>query len=68
MFLLLGEYWKPLPLIILGIWTTLSSFLVLLLPETHGQPLPATIREAEMLGKDMMPLPSDVEEAMPAYV
>lgn len=40
-----------LPPIILGIVPLISAFLLVFLPETRGQPLPATIEDGELFGK-----------------
>lgn len=42
---------KSYPAIILGIIPILGAILVVFLPETRGQPLPATIEDAENFGK-----------------
>ncbi|XP_072018665.1 organic cation transporter protein-like [Amphiura filiformis] len=47
----LGDYWLPLPSIIIGCFAVLAGLLALLLPETRGKNLPETIEEGEMFGK-----------------
>lgn len=48
---LLGEYWKPLPLIIFGATAFIGGLLSLLLPETLNKQLPETIADGEKFGK-----------------
>ncbi|XP_077870627.1 organic cation transporter protein-like [Saccoglossus kowalevskii] len=43
--------WNPLPQLVFGGLSIMSSFMVLTLPETRRRQLPANIREAEMFGK-----------------
>jgi hypothetical protein len=43
----LAIYWKPLPLVALGVPTALAGLLALVLPETAGKDLPQTIQEAD---------------------
>jgi hypothetical protein len=45
----LATYWKPLPMVVLGIPTVLAGFLAMMLPETAGKYLPQTIQEADMV-------------------
>jgi MFS transporter, OCT family, solute carrier family 22 (organic cation transporter), member 4/5 len=45
----LAVYWKPLPLVVLGIPTVLAGILALVLPETLGKVLPQTIQEANLV-------------------
>jgi len=45
----LAIYWKPLPMIVLGIPTVLAGLLALTLPETSGKELPQNIQEADMV-------------------
>ncbi|XP_033625385.1 organic cation transporter protein-like isoform X1 [Asterias rubens] len=49
--LILGNFWKPLPLIVFGGCSLLAGVLALLLPETLNQDLPETIQEGEDYGK-----------------
>ena len=42
----LAIYWKPLPMVALGLPTALAGLLALALPETAGKDLPQTIHEA----------------------
>uniref|UniRef100_A0A2R5L9S5 Putative organic cation/carnitine transporter n=1 Tax=Ornithodoros turicata TaxID=34597 RepID=A0A2R5L9S5_9ACAR len=46
------EYNRYMPLLICGVLSVISSFLLLFLPETVGIPLPQTIEDGENLGKD----------------
>ncbi|KAJ7997177.1 hypothetical protein DPEC_G00226250 [Dallia pectoralis] len=48
-FIYLGGYSKSLPYILMGSLTALSGLLSLLLPETHGMPLPDTIAHMQTL-------------------
>ncbi|CAH1251990.1 SLC22A5 [Branchiostoma lanceolatum] len=48
---LLGSYWAPMPYVIFGGVSIAAGLLALLLPETVGKELPATIEEAENIGK-----------------
>lgn len=48
------------PLFLFGILCVISSFLLLKLPETHNQPVPETIYEAEI------PLESKIEKELNA--
>lgn len=48
---LLGQIWKPLPLLLFGVLSTIAGFLSLLFPETLNTKLPDTIYEAENIGK-----------------
>jgi len=45
----LAVYWKPLPLVVLGIPTILAGLLAPILPETSGKYLPQTIQEANLV-------------------
>jgi len=45
----LAVYWKPLPLVVLGIPTILAGLSALVLPETSGKELPQTIQEANLV-------------------
>ena len=42
----LAIYWKPLPMVALGVPTALAGLLAISLPETAGKDLPQTIYEA----------------------
>ncbi|XP_010899171.1 solute carrier family 22 member 5 isoform X2 [Esox lucius] len=48
-FIYLGGYSKSLPYILMGSLTALSGLLSLLLPETHGMPLPDTIAHMQTI-------------------
>ena len=47
----MGLLWKPLPLLIFGTASIISGALVLMLPETKGEPLQETMEESEAFGK-----------------
>ncbi|XP_004534291.1 organic cation transporter protein [Ceratitis capitata] len=49
---LLGEIWRPLPLIICGSLAFFAGLLSLILPETLNKPMPETIADAEEFGKN----------------
>ncbi|XP_011211490.2 organic cation transporter protein [Bactrocera dorsalis] len=48
---LLGEIWRPLPLIVCGFLAFFAGLLSLMLPETLNKPMPETIADAEQFGK-----------------
>ncbi|XP_017492014.1 PREDICTED: organic cation transporter protein-like [Rhagoletis zephyria] len=48
---LLGEVWRPLPLVICGALAFLAGLLSLMLPETLNKPMPETIADGELFGK-----------------
>lgn len=48
---LLADHWRPLPLIIFGVFSFVSGLLSLLLPETRKCHLPDTIAEGEEFGR-----------------
>jgi len=45
----LANYWKPLPMLILGVPSLISAFFVYFLPETKHSELPSTMKDAENL-------------------
>lgn len=49
---ILGRQAQWLPLLILAIFSLVSAFLQIFLPETLNEPLPQTISEAEHIGSD----------------
>ncbi|XP_078577086.1 organic cation transporter protein-like [Branchiostoma floridae x Branchiostoma japonicum] len=49
---LLGRHWAPMPYVIFGGASIAAGLLALLLPETAGRKLPATIEEGENFGKE----------------
>ncbi|XP_038075653.1 organic cation transporter protein-like [Patiria miniata] len=49
--LILGKYWKPLPLCVFGGSAIIAGVLSLMLPETMGYSLPDTIQDGENFGK-----------------
>ncbi|XP_078577476.1 organic cation transporter protein-like isoform X2 [Branchiostoma floridae x Branchiostoma japonicum] len=49
---LLGVYWTPMPYVIFGGTSVAAGLLALLLPETKGKALPATIEDGENFGKE----------------
>ncbi|XP_035701956.1 organic cation transporter protein isoform X2 [Folsomia candida] len=48
--LILGEIWKPLPLLIFGSASLLAGLLALCIPETFGKQLPETLEDGENFG------------------
>ncbi|XP_066974769.1 organic cation transporter protein-like isoform X1 [Macrobrachium rosenbergii] len=52
---LLGDAWKPLPLLIFGSLAFAAGILSLLLPETLGRRLPETIEDGESFGSNSTP-------------
>ncbi|XP_054736322.1 organic cation transporter protein-like [Anastrepha obliqua] len=48
---LLGEIWRPLPLMICGALAFIAGLLSLMLPETLNKPMPETIADGELFGK-----------------
>ncbi|KAM8706362.1 hypothetical protein ACLKA7_010611 [Drosophila subpalustris] len=59
---LLGEIWRPLPLVICGALSFTAGLLSLLLPETLNKPMPETIQDGENFGKRQVRRPSKEEE------
>ena len=53
----LAIYWKPLPMVVLGLPVLFSSFMVYFLPETRDVHLPTTMDEATQLGDKKNPNP-----------
>lgn len=51
---LLGDTWKPLPLLIFGSLALAAGIFSLLLPETLGRRLPETIEDGENFGRGSM--------------
>ncbi|XP_045467966.1 solute carrier family 22 member 1-like isoform X2 [Harmonia axyridis] len=49
---LLGDIWKPLPLLLFTSLAAVSAFTSLFFPETLNMKLPDTIKEAERIGKN----------------
>ena len=47
----LGQTWKPVPMVIMGTFATMSGVLACLFPETTGKKLPETIEDALNLGQ-----------------
>lgn len=60
--LLLDGLWQPLPQIVFGATSVIAGLLVVLLPETKGQPMPQTTEEAESLGRTIIRLPNEPPE------
>lgn len=50
-FLLLGDYWAPLPLVVFGSSSIIAGLLVVFLPETKGRRLPESIAEVKVFGR-----------------
>jgi OCT family organic cation transporter-like MFS transporter 4/5 len=53
---MLGEYWRPLPLIVYGVFAFSGGLLSLLLPETLNRQLPETIEDGENFDKKSLNL------------
>ena len=49
----LGLDYKVVPLMVFGSFCFVAAFLVFLLPETAGAPLPQTLEDGENFGKDV---------------
>lgn len=63
--LMLGQYWKPAPLVIFGSATVLAGIVSFILPETQGMKLPDTVEEAEMFGRAT--LSNDMKDVNTAF-
>ena len=48
----LSSYWKPLPMLILGVPSIFSAGFVYFLPETKHVELPSTMKDADALKKE----------------
>jgi hypothetical protein len=48
----LAIYWKPLPMLILGIPSILAAFSVYMLPETKHTKLPGTMKDANEIKQE----------------
>lgn len=48
--ILLSDYWKPLPMIVMGVCCLVGCVLARMLPETFNQKLPETLADAENFG------------------
>lgn len=48
---ILGDIWRPFPLVVFGVLAFISGLLSLYLPETLNKKLPETIEEGERFGK-----------------
>ena len=48
---MVGDYWRPGPLIVYGLLAFSAGALSLLLPETLNKKLPETIEDGEQFGK-----------------
>jgi MFS transporter, OCT family, solute carrier family 22 (organic cation transporter), member 4/5 len=48
----LGYAWKPLPILMFGIWAFIGGALTMFLPETCKVNLPDTLKDAEKLGNN----------------
>jgi len=46
-----ADYWRPLPLILIGALAFSAGILSLLLPETLNKKLPETIEDGEKFGR-----------------
>ncbi|CAH1228035.1 SLC22A5 [Branchiostoma lanceolatum] len=55
---LLGNVWRPLPLMTLGVLSCVTSMVVTVLPETHDVPLPNTLEDGEHFGRNSPPSPT----------
>jgi OCT family organic cation transporter-like MFS transporter 4/5 len=47
----LSMYWQPLPMLVLGIPSLISAFLVFFIPETKNRELPQTMNDSVKLDK-----------------
>jgi len=49
---MLVDYWRPLPLIVYGVFALSGGLLSLMLPETLNKKLPETLEDVENLGNE----------------
>lgn len=46
-----ADYWRPLPLLVIGILALSAGLMSLMLPETLNRKLPETIEDGEKFGR-----------------
>ncbi len=51
----LAMYWKPLPMLVLGLPSLVSGCLVFMIPETKGKELPQTMNDAVKMDSHLNP-------------